>query len=524
VAVNDPDPSVFSKLASAVFALAVGLYVAARLWNLTAYSLFPGEVFSVRAARHDWSGMIAFLARDIVHPPLFYLLLKAWIGIGGESLLWLKLFPVLISIATIFPFFLLCRELRLRAAGINLALVLMAANGYLIFYAQGVRMYSLLLLLTVCSMWLFVRFFNSAGRPKHHLVALFAVNLLLVYTQYYGWLVVCLEGIFLLFWGRHKLRPFAISVAGMILCFSPWVYTVAQVSMPQLRERGLEDNLGWLGRPTLLGDLRLYYVTLNGHFHFPLDMLQLLLFGVPVLLWVWHVLRSQGKDPGQATTFWWLFLLSFLPAVLSYAASQVLPQSVWHPRYLIIVAAPYMILVVIAIGRLRPSWVRTATTILMVSWAILAGFKALNEDNAIFRVKWEYLVRQMIQAEPPGDNNLKVYAIHSLAPAVSFYLEQAHETRFQVEQKELSEIMREDTTAQAGGDHFWVAGFFSKHPVQKALIEGGYQVGEGFEDRQKAFLFPVWRRSGQRSVDRHVARSIQYTRRRSLIMINKEDT
>ncbi len=359
-------------------------------------------------------------------------------------------------------------------------------------------MYSLLLLLTLCSMWLFVRFFNSAGRPKHNLVALFAVNLLLVYTQYYGWLVVCLEGIFLLFWGRHKLRPFAISVAGMILCFSPWVYTVAQVSMPQLRERGLADNLGWLGRPTLLGDLRLYYVTLNGHFHFPLDMLQLLLFGVPVLLWAWHVLRSQGKDTGQATTFWWLFLLSFLPAVLSYAASQVLPQSVWHPRYLIIVAAPYMILVAIAVGRLRSSWVRTATALLIVSWAILAGFKTLKEDN-VSRIKWEYLVRQMIQAEPPEDNNVKVYAIQSgkAAPPISFYLEQAGETRFQVVMNvELSEIVREDTTAQAGGDHFWVVGYLSKRSVQEALMKGGYRVGEGFDDHW-VFLFPVWRRSGQ---------------------------
>ncbi len=358
-------------------------------------------------------------------------------------------------------------------------------------------MYSLLLLLTLCSMWLFVRFFNTAGRPKHHLVALFAVNLLLIYTQYYGWLVVSLEGIFLLFWGRHKLRTFAISVAGMILCFSPWVYTVAQA--PQLRESGLAHNLGWVPRPTLRGDLRRYYATLNGPLDFPLDNLQLLLFGAPILLWAWQVLRSQGNDTRQATTFWWLVLWSSLPVVLSYAASQVLPQSVWHPRYLIIVAAPYMILVAIAVGRLRPSWVRTASTVLMLSWAILAGFKALQEDN-VFRVKWEYLVRQMIQAEPPEENNVKVYAIHRLAPAISFYLEQAHETRFQVEMKELSEIMRDDTAAQEGGDHFWLVGAFSKHPVQKALIEGGYQVGEGFEDRQKAFIFPVWRRTGTMSL------------------------
>ena len=233
----------FTKLDAAVFALACGLYVAARLWQLTGYSLLPVEIFSVRAIRHNWTDMIAFLAKDIVHPPLFYVLLKLWMGIGGESLLWLKLFPALISFAMIVPFFLLCRELKLRAAEINLALLLMAINGYLVYYAQEVRMYSLLLFLTICSLWLFARFFNSADRAKYHLVALFAVNLLLVYTQYYGWLVVGLEGLFVLMWRRHKLLSFALSVAGLILCFIPWIYIVVQTARTQLRERGLADNL-----------------------------------------------------------------------------------------------------------------------------------------------------------------------------------------------------------------------------------------------------------------------------------------
>ena len=34
----------------------------------------------------------------------------------------------------------------------------MAVNGYLIKYAQEVRMYSLLLFFTVCSLWLFIKF------------------------------------------------------------------------------------------------------------------------------------------------------------------------------------------------------------------------------------------------------------------------------------------------------------------------------------------------------------------------------
>ncbi|HET6891170.1 MAG TPA: hypothetical protein VFH31_08730, partial [Pyrinomonadaceae bacterium] len=137
------------------FILIIALFIGARLWHLTSSCLWFDEIFSVHAARHDWNQLIRFVAADIIHPPLFYLLLKVWIGIGGESLLWLRLLPVLISIATVVPFLLLCREFELTSTEIKLALLLLAVNGYLIKYAQEVRMYSLLLFLSVCSFWLF---------------------------------------------------------------------------------------------------------------------------------------------------------------------------------------------------------------------------------------------------------------------------------------------------------------------------------------------------------------------------------
>ncbi|MFN2514310.1 MAG: hypothetical protein ABR568_23215, partial [Pyrinomonadaceae bacterium] len=133
--------------------------------------------------------------------------------------------PALTSIAVIFPFFLLCRELRLEETEIKMALLLMAVNGYSIKYAQEVRMYSLLLFLAVCSLWLFIRFFNAQASSNKQLLALSAINLLLIYTHYYGWLVITAEAAFLLFWGRDKLPGFLMVVAVLSLCFSFWVHT-----------------------------------------------------------------------------------------------------------------------------------------------------------------------------------------------------------------------------------------------------------------------------------------------------------
>src|SRR5262249_14757258 len=129
------------------------VFIALRLWRLTSYGLYGDEIFSLRLASANWGELIAGVARDLVHPPLVYMLLKLWMGLGGDSVLWLQLFPALTSIAALVPLFLLCRELKMKPGAIELALGLMSVNAYLVYYSQELRMYSLLLTLTVFSLW-----------------------------------------------------------------------------------------------------------------------------------------------------------------------------------------------------------------------------------------------------------------------------------------------------------------------------------------------------------------------------------
>ena len=515
---DSTDSAAYTRPALAVFVFIIVLFIAARLWHLTASCLWFDEIFSVHAARHTWKGMIAFVAKDIIHPPLFYLLLKAWIGIGGESLLWLRLFPVLTAIAAIVPFVLLCRELKLRATEINLALLLMAVNGYLVRYSQTLRMYSLLLFLTLCSLWLFARFFNSRHGTKGSLIALFVANLLLVYTHYYGWLVVGVELTFLLFWKRDKLVSFLISVAVLILCFSPWAYAVVREAVGG---KGTSQNLGWAARPNL-SSLTEHYSMLSGLINFRRNTpvgapWGALLFGCPILLWAWHILRRDRSD-GQVATFWWLFLPSFLPTFMAFVISQFFRQSVWGVRRLIIVAAPYLLLVSFAACRLRPFCLRTTILLLIGCWTFLAGFVLLirNDGNYIW-CAWDTLARRMMQAEAPQATGIKVYAFEDLvAYHLWFSLDSAHEKRFRVVvikgipglvedpayflPRGFPDVAVKDINALSG-DHFWVAfrdvSWNQERPPIKILMDNGYQVGESFSlntSGYTAFMVPVWRR------------------------------
>ena len=481
--------TIYTKLFLALLALIVVLFVAARLWNLASYNLWGDEIFSLTSARMGWVDMIRRLITDGAQAPVFYLMLKVWIAIGGESALWLRLLSVLISVTTLIPFFLLCRELKLGIAEMALALLLISVNGYLIYYAQEIRPYCLLVLLTVCSLWLFVSFFNSVS-SKSHLVALVLVNTLLVYTHYFGWLVIATELLFLGFKKRQRLLPFAVTVGLTAVLFAPWAYAV--LHRFKTRPRGVAQTLGWIPQPRA-SHLISFFTLFTGQPNFPGSRyLGLILFGGPFLLLTWHVSRNRDSAHGwpRSNIFWLLSLLSFLPVGIAFVWSQISEDSVWVDRYLIIIAVPLLLLVTIAFLAIRPYWLRILAVLILVIWAGLAGFKY---DGYSARTPWAPMVQQMMQAEPGNAKGINVYVykrrLHVVP--VRFYLGSANAGR-------RFRVAFADTIEEMADEHFWVAGdltLSSKEALVSGLVIRGYRVGEGFEAvtaGKKIFLFPVW--------------------------------
>src|SRR5687767_4273587 len=394
----------------------VCLYAAARLWRLTAACLWFDEIFSVHAARHAWGDLWRFVAADLIHPPLFYALLKLWVALGGESLLWLRLFPALASVAAVAPLLLLARELRLGARATNLALLLAAANGYLIKYAQEVRMYGLLLLLALTSLWVFARLLNRADPARGTVVALALVNLLLIYPHYYGWLVVACEVFFALLKDRRRLGALLVSAGGLALAFAPWALACVRASAGG---GGLAQNIGWIARPGARELVHLFAL-FNEPFYSRQSSadpvyarggapLGLLIVGIPVAVLLVRALRGgragadDDREAGRVDAVAFLCLFTSLPVALALVASYALPQSVWGTRHLIVACAPYALLAGLALGRLRPHWWRGAALTLLCCWLAAAAALALVGRNAApVWCAWEGLASSAARDELRG--------------------------------------------------------------------------------------------------------------------------
>jgi 4-amino-4-deoxy-L-arabinose transferase-like glycosyltransferase len=455
---------------AALCVLAAG-FIAIRLWNLTAFCLDSDEIFSLLTARDGLTHLFQSVRADVVHPPLSYLLLWLWVKIGGQSMPWLRLLPFLLSILALVPAWIVFRQLRLNAPARVIALALLAINDYQVFHARYVRMYALLFLLSLASMALYYLLLEGATRKR--VVALTAVNLLLVYTQYFGWMVIGIEGLHLLWMDRRKLKAFVLSTAVSALLFAPWAYVATQAA---IAKGGLAPNLGWIRHPKI-GDVWWYYVGCDGPL-WPIPVASAMVFFLfgAMLAGLWRVFRA-ARDPLQTSRLCFAALLAFLPPFATYLLSNMLRNSIWGNRHLIVSAVPYLALLATGLVALRPKWARFIVISIAAAWGVFGLYRVTMYPE--LRNNMDVLTGQLVEMNArsgPGAGPATVDFLDPyLAFPMSFYLESHYH-----QQWNLANVSSVD---QITGDRVWVGynhkSWKQSRSPEDLLRERGYEIGPG---------------------------------------------
>lgn len=137
-------------------ATVVAAGLVARLVWIGRASLWYDESFSWHLCRLPIERMLAKSASD-VHPPLYYVVLRGWIAIWGDSVVAMRLLSALAGTGCVVAAYWLgwaaadgLERSRAHATGLCAA-ALIASNGFLAYYAQQVRMYSIAVLLAFAS-------------------------------------------------------------------------------------------------------------------------------------------------------------------------------------------------------------------------------------------------------------------------------------------------------------------------------------------------------------------------------------
>ncbi|MBI3485819.1 glycosyltransferase family 39 protein [Candidatus Daviesbacteria bacterium] len=162
--------------------------------------------------------VVKFMPGDF-HPPLHYLLIFFWGKVFGYSEISLRLPSVLLGVASVYIVYLLVKTLFNKRIGIFSSLIF-SFNPLLIYYSQEARMYSLNVFLTVTSFLFFISFLKN---KKNTMLPLTIANILLIYSDYVLFPILLVQILYLLIWGKYKLKNFLASLFLTLLSFIFWL-------------------------------------------------------------------------------------------------------------------------------------------------------------------------------------------------------------------------------------------------------------------------------------------------------------
>jgi uncharacterized membrane protein len=188
--------SVASSLNSSLFLPAILLLAAfLRMIYIGDHSFWVDELFSLKFASYSLPALFREVASFDNHPPTYYLLLHFWIQLFGDSELSLRTPSAIFSVLSVY-FTFKAGELLFDRRVASIAAFLLALSGFSIYYAQEARMYSLLALSSVLSVYFLLKFLQQqTSRTLFHYVW---STTLLVYTHLYGIFIIVAENIYIL--------------------------------------------------------------------------------------------------------------------------------------------------------------------------------------------------------------------------------------------------------------------------------------------------------------------------------------
>ena len=386
--------------------LAVALGVAARTWSQSA--LWLDEALSLGIARLPVPDLLSALRRD-GSPPLYYLLLHAWIALVGEGDAAVRWLSTVCSLATLPVAWLLGRRLGGRTAAWA-ALLLLATSPFAVRYASEARMYALLQLLSAVGLLALLR---ALERPVlARLAPVAVVSGLLALTHYWALFLLAAAGIGLLLAGRRgpgrlaARRTLAALLAGGLV-FAPWLPTFAF----QVRRTGTP----WAAAPRLTAPYDTVLAWSGGSGGWAVLLLGLLLWlsVLAVLARPWQP-GARGLLLGPPADRPALLLLgASLGTLLLGLLAAVVVGAGYAFRYSSAALVPGLLLAALGVRALSPRAVRVVLALAAVAGLVMALPQPFSER----RTQAARTAVALERGLAPGD--LVVYCPDQLGPDLS---------------------------------------------------------------------------------------------------------
>jgi mannosyltransferase len=359
----------------------IGLFL--RVYGLGAENLWTDEAISVYIAKMSLTQLVQVASAIDLNPPLYAFFLHYWIMLFGDSEFAVRSLSVLFGVLAIPMMFVVGRLLFDEEAGLIGALIF-ALSLFNVQLSQEARMYSLMVLFALLSMYFFLRFLRKSSRAI--LAGYVVVTTLLLYTHVFGLFVLLAQNIYLvalLLLSREKtvrLRHWIVLQVIVVGLFALWISVL--MSHISAVQRGF-----WVPPFTVITFMNTFFIyageygTRTTLFTFFFELAVLVFFALPVLS-LFRYTKVTGSIDWRApvkalgnysrnmhvtniasVTFLlvWLFTLTVVPFVISRISTPI-----YLIKYTIAASVALYLLVAGGVRNINWSYVKIAVIAVIV--------------------------------------------------------------------------------------------------------------------------------------------------------------
>lgn len=364
------------------------LATALRFYRLGWQDIWGDEAFSIFLSKMSLPAVIAGAADT--HPPFYPLLLFLWLRLVGDSAFATRALSVLIGILIVPLIFVFAKRVSAPRARVAwFAAILSTVSPLLIYYSQETRMYELVTLLSLASIYFSLGLISPSPRPPRSPnrrgregaegeVAYFLSTLLAMYTHYSAFYVWIAENIFVTaqWWknraavGSRAMKRWIILQTGLIAAYVPWIVVQSQFLSGKANARW--DELGWRGIEMVFGKTLLSF-SIGLTVDFPVAQMMTAMFLFFLLLGVFAIVRNnigtsfdhQGASSLAAMYF-------FVPIVIAWLVNPILPF--FFERYVLVALPGFYVMLALGLDYLARQNARVAfgTTGALVAFSLFS--------------------------------------------------------------------------------------------------------------------------------------------------------
>ena len=384
------------------------------------YPLWYDEAHSVLISKMGFPFEINkyLLTEDLQHTPLYFYILHFWISLFGESDIVLKILSLIFGLCSIPAIYLLSRKFLNNKLSL-IPPVLLTFNTFHIIYSSEVRMYSLVMLLSILAVINLCDYLES-GNTKS-LIKLTILNVIMPYTFTGAFIFVLAQIISVLFvFGKSRnLKQYLTS--NLILFAALIPYFVVIIGYYLKRSEFLLSHVSDFSLANVFGIFQnflapfcgsIFWATLNP---FYIDLKSLIFVYIPVFVSVYLIYKAIKFSDKKVLLLSLIVFITFCIFSL-FAINKTI---VLAPRYLIFIL-PFM-LILVSIGLIK---FKKGFLLFFLIYYCLASTYFIYSDNGLREIKTAALITSIKYINELNLNNKDMVIMPFASSVITHYTDE----------------------------------------------------------------------------------------------------